>query len=629
VEIIKNTLRDIYANSISKYGPYKSYSLINGESLTYSEFDERVKKLVNILDQHGVKAGEKVALIGNGCPNWPASYLAVTTTARIIVPLLQDFTAFEIANILEHSETKNIIIAKRYIYKLSDSIRDKLELIIALEDFEILKVASDNDLTNVNSPSAVINERTVPKPDDTASIIYTSGTSGTSKGVILSHYNISSNVQMCYAIFPVGMDDIFLSFLPLSHAYECTLGMLFPFSRGSSVVYLNGAPTPSLLMPALRKIRPTIICSVPLVVEKIYKNKVRSMFTSNWLKQIIYSIRPVRRLLHMVAGKELKKIFGGRLRFFGIGGAKLDSMVEQFLKDAGFPYAIGYGLTECSPLIARAIHKPRIGSTGTVLPGMELRVVNKSSDGIGEVEVKGPNIMKGYFKDPEKTKEAFTEDGWFRTKDLAKTDKKGNLYLKGRKDNMMLGSNGENIYPEEIENVINENDFVMESLVAKKRGKLVAKVYFNYDMIVAEKDIKEIELALRKKVSEKYDQLSEMYNETYDRLYKKYNEKFSQIIAKYKEWREKSIQESSDSSSNPVRNTKQSKHHMETRIEDEKDLNEIQDQIFQRKIDKLKKDLLDYVNSHVNKTSKISYIYEQTVPFKKTATQKIKRYLYT
>lgn len=592
------TLTGLFNDSIANYADNKSFEIINGESLTYKEFGERVKSLTDTLNRNGVQQNEKVAVLGGSMPNWPVSYLAITTSARIVVPLLPDFTAFEIANILEHSGAKAIIVSKRLVYKLSDAIRDKLDLIICMETLEELKVASDNPQKEHAAPPQPVCPGT-PDANDIASIIYTSGTSGASKGVMLTHANLTSNIEMSRHLFPINEKDVFLSFLPLSHAYECTLGMLYPFSQGASVSYLDGAPTPSLLMPALKKVKPTCICSVPLIVEKIFKNKVRPMFTKNWIMQVLYSIMPVRRILHKIAGKKMVEMFGGRLRFFGIGGSKLDAMVERFLRDAGFPYAIGYGLTECSPLIAGQVERVVFQSTGPKLYGMEMKIHNPNKEGIGEIIVKGPNIMLGYYKDEEKTKAAFLPDGWFRTKDLGKFDRKGNLFIKGRADNMLLGANGENIYPEEIESVLNDNDFVLESLVTKIGDKLVAKVHFNYEQIAALIDFKEVDAEIRKSLSEKYEKVSA---------------KYEQLNVKYEKWKEERGYKT-DKSKQP-KSAKEEKVRKEIVV------------TFQEKLDKVRKELLQFVNDRVNRSSKISEIVEQQVPFEKTATQKIKRYLY-
>jgi long-chain acyl-CoA synthetase len=469
-------------------------------------------------------------------PNWSVSYFAVTASGRVVVPILPDFTAFEIINILDHSEASAIIVSSKLEYKIHKHISDKLPLIIRMDD-----------LTPVKMPDGVAcAEPDSPKPEDIASIIYTSGTSGASKGVMLTHSNLVSHTKMTFKLFPIVKEDVFLSILPLSHAYECSIGMILPFYCGASVVYLDGSPTPSLLMPALKEVKPTVMLSVPLIVEKIYKLKIRPMFTKNLVLRILYSISFIRRLFHKLAGKRLLETFGGRLRFFGIGGSRIDGVVEHFLADAGFPYGIGYGLTETSPLLAGATPgKVKWQSTGPAIDGVELKIINPNRDKIGEILAKGPNVMAGYFKDPETTSSSFTNDGWFITKDLGFIDKRGNLHIKGRKDNMMLGPNGENIYPEDIESVINEFDLVLESLVIQKKGKLVAKVHFNYEEIKS------------------------------------------------------GILENGDGREN---------------ISD--------------KINKIKVELLTYINERVSKSSRIAEIIEQTVPFEKTATLKIKRYLY-
>lgn len=530
------TLCDIYTNSVTQYGERKAFSTINKEEITFKQFGGKVEKLVQIFDEAGLKREDKIAILGGNMPNWAVSFFAITTSARIAVPILPDFTAFEIVNIMEHSDCKAIVISSKLEYKLPSHLTDKLSLIIKMDNMEVIKAPED----------AKAYFRDEPNPSDIATIIYTSGTSGTSKGVMLTHSNLVAQTKMSGELFPINSEDVFLSILPLSHTYECSIGMLFPFTHGASVVYLDGVPTPSLLMPALKTVRPTIMLSVPLIVEKIYKLKIRPIFTKNLVLRIVYSLWIFRRVFHKAAGKKLKETFGGKLRFFGIGGSKLDGVVEHFLADAGFPYAIGYGLTETSPLLAGAVPgKVKWQSTGPALNGIEMKILNPNNKNIGEIVVKGPNVMEGYYKDPDSTAAAFTADGWFRTKDLGYIDKKGNLFIKGRKDNMIVNSNGENIYPEEIETVINEFDLVLESLVIEKRGKLIARVHFNYEEIKEQENL------------------------------------FGEQNANVAE-----------------------------------------------KIEKIKRELLEYVNDRVNKSSKLSEITEQPVPFEKTATQKIKRYLY-
>lgn len=532
-----NTLYDIYISSITRFKDNVALSSADGNEMTYSEFGRKTDALSGLLLKHGVGKGDKVAILGTNSPNWVISYFAITTIGAVVVPILPDFTAFEIVNIIDHSESIALIISSRLEYKIPEHLKDKLSLVLSMDDLSVLK--GDGIMTDIQPPK--------PSPEGIASIIYTSGTSGASKGVMLSHANLVAQTKMSFELFPIRESDVFLSILPLSHAYECSIGMLFPISFGSKVVYLNGAPTPALLMPALKSVKPTIMLSVPLIVEKIYKLKIRPMFTNNPVMRLFYSIGIIRRLLHKIAGKKLLETFGGRLRFFGIGGSKLDGAVENFLRDARFPYAIGYGLTETSPLLAGATPgKVKWQSTGPALKGIELKISNPNEKNIGEIVIKGPNVMMGYYKDPESTAKAFTQDGWFRTKDLGFMDKDGNLFIKGRRDNMIVGSNGENIYPEEIESLFNECDLVLESLVLERKGKLVARVHFNYD------EIKNESL-----------NLGDSHN---------------------------------------------------TNLEE--------------KIRKINNEVLEFVNGRVNRSSRVNEIIEQPAPFEKTATQKIKRYLY-
>ncbi len=531
------TLYDIYISSITHNKDNFALSFANEQELSYKELGRLTDNLSGILLENGISKGDKVAILGANSPNWVITYFAVVTTGSVAVPILPDFTAFEIVNILEHSETKALVVSSKLSYKIPPHIHSKIPVILDLDTLTIVKSSYKGDPIEMEKPS----------PEDIASIIYTSGTSGASKGVMLTHANLVAQTRMSYELFPINSNDVFLSILPLSHAYECSIGMLFPLTFGAKIVYLNGAPTPSLLMPALKQVKPTIILSVPLVVEKIYKLKIRPMFTKNLISRILYSVGIVRRALHRIAGKKLTGTFGGKLRFFGIGGSKLDGAVECFLRDAGFPYAIGYGLTETSPLLAGATPgNVKWQSTGPALNGLKLKIIEPDNHGIGEIVAKGPNVMTGYFKDPESTQKAFTADGWFRTKDLGFIDKDGYLFIKGRRDNMLVGSNGENIYPEEVESILNEHDLVLESLVLERKGKLVARIHFNYD------EIKNTEQLMS----------------------------YSQNIS-YKE-----------------------------------------------KLDRIRSEVKEFVNDRVNKNSRIQEIIEQPAPFEKTATQKIKRYLY-
>lgn len=527
------TLKELYVNSIKNYGSRPSFSMLDRESMTYYDFDDRVELAKELLLGAGLNSGDKVALLSNNMPNWGVCYFAIVTSGMVAVPILPDFSGEELDMIITHSEAKALMVSDKLYAKISKAVIDKMNIVIRTKNLGVI-ARSNKDQGTASEP----------QPDDLAVIIYTSGTTSKPKGVMLKHKNLAIQIEMERTLFPVQPDDVFLSILPLSHTYECSLGMLLPFMCGASVVYIDRPPTASNLMPALKQVRPTIMLSVPLVIEKIYRSQVLAKFTSGGFVKFLYGKSFFRKIIHKLAGKKLMKAFGGRLRFFGIGGAKLDGEAEKFLLEAKFPYAIGYGLTETAPLLAGATpEKVRLGSTGPILPGIEARLEDQNEYGEGELVVKSPCTMVGYYKNPEVTAEVFTEDGWFRTRDLCAFDKDGFLYVKGRLNNMIIGPSGENIYPEDIESVLNNHLLVTESVVKEENGNLVALVHFD-----------------KSELEKKYIDLKENLS---------------------------------------------------------------------AKMEEIKNDLKNYVNSRVNRFSKIAKVEEQEEEFEKTPSLKIKRYLYT
>ncbi len=535
-----DTLYGLVRNSVEKFADRVAFSMYDGEELTYAEVGRRIARVQEILCGAGLRAGDKVALLSSNMPNWGVCYYAVTAAGMIVVPILPDFSGEELDMIIEHSEARALLVSDRLFTKLSRHTIERLNVVVRTKNLGVIsqRVRGEGSMS-------------VPSPDDLAVIIYTSGTTSKPKGVMLTHRALCAQVDMSAAIFPIGGGDVFLSVLPLSHTYECSIGMIYPFSMGARVVYLDRPPTASALMPALRAVRPTVMLIVPLIIEKIYRHQVLAKFHSNGFWRSLYRVGFTRRYLHRVAGKKLMKLFGGRLRFLGIGGAKLDRGAEQFLLEARVPYAIGYGLTETAPLLAGAAPaQVRLGSTGPAAPGVELRLDNVNPDTRqGEIVARTPSVMLGYFKNPDVTREAFTADGWFRTGDLGEFDKDGWLYIKGRLKNMIVGPGGENIYPEDIESVLNSHVCIADSIVTEHEGRLVALVHFNRDEIEAMID----------------------------------------------DWREG----------------------WETRKE-----------ALEAKTEQLKKEIIEFVNSKVNRFSKISEVVEEKEEFVKTPTHKIKRFLY-
>ena len=471
-----NTLYEVLQNSVKEFANRIAFSQWRGAEVSYEEVGSRVEKIQEMLVDADIQPGDRVAILSSSVPNWGIAYFAITSAGYVVVPIMPDFTSEDVDRIVEHSESKALFVSDKLFSKVSKKTAERLNIVVRTKNLGIIS-------QNVKGGNG---QKRIPQSNDLAAIIYTSGTTSQPKGVMLTHYNLCSQLTMIDKLYMVYKEDVFLSVLPLAHTYECTIGLILAFYHGAHVVYLDKAPTVSVLLPALREVRPTVMLTVPLIIEKIYRGAVLKKFTSNALVASLYKVGFIRRMLHRMAGKKLKKTFGGRVRFFGIGGAKLDSTVEQFLLEAKFVYDIGYGLTETAPLLAGAVDgMVRLGSTGPLLEGVEGRIENPNAEGIGELVVKSPSQMVGYYKNEEATREVFTEDGWFRTGDLACFDKDGWLYIKGRLKNMILGPSGENIYPEDIESVLNQHVFISESLVTEQEGHLVALVYFDKEALEA------------------------------------------------------------------------------------------------------------------------------------------------
>ena len=465
-----DTLAKLYDYSTTVYSKkqYTQWYDTKEGGYTFGAFKSKCDSLSKLMTQYGIGAGDKVAIFSQSMPNWSVAFFATVSFGRISIPILPDSSENEVTNIMNHSESKVLFVSQRLAGKVTQEIRDRMAILIDLDTLEVLK-ADDMQFT--------CDGRTAnPTPDGIATIIYTSGTTGSAKGVVLSHRNLASNVITCYHSCKRTEKDRWLSILPMAHTLEMTLGMLYPMYTGSTVYYLPKPPVASLLMKAMKIVKPTTMLTVPMIIEKVYKGSVlptiRNSRTLTWMN------KNMNGLMCRIIGMKLKNTFGGHISFYGIGGAKLDPEVENFLLKARFPYAIGYGLTETSPLLGYAMHGWRaVGSFGYPVYNVRLKLHNVNPEtGEGEVVAKGPNVMLGYYKDPERTKKVFTEDGWFRTSDIAVQDEKGRFFIKGRNSNMILGPSGENIYPEEIENVLNNIDGVSESIVVERNGRLVALV---------------------------------------------------------------------------------------------------------------------------------------------------------
>lgn len=495
-----DTLNLLLEECVREYGDRPAVGEVYQTPLTYNEFFARVLSISELLTKRGITKGDRIAVLGENSPNWCISYFAAIRTGAVAVPILPDFPEADIRHILFDSEAKILFITNKQLEKISDLDRTKVKYIMMLDDFDAevhneIKIKMES-LTDIFE-KAIDFIKKIPgtlglvsrevSEDDIASIIYTSGTSGHSKAVMLTHRNLLSNGVALSTLIKITGDDVLLSILPLSHSYEFTVGFLLPLIGGARIVYLSKPPTPRLIEQAAKVEKPTAICAVPLILEKIYKKKVLTVLEKNNLVKLLTRIPGLKKKIYKKINKKLIEFFGGHLRVMAVGGAPLNGEAEKFYRAAGFPYLVGYGLTETSPLLAGGPYGDetiKVGSTGKVAPGCEIKIVDADEKtGIGDIYGRGPNVMKGYYKNEELTDEVLDSEGWFKTGDLGYFDKIGNLYIKGRSKNMLLMSNGENIYPEAIEEKLNACSHVMESLVLENNNLLEAWVYLDYDLI--------------------------------------------------------------------------------------------------------------------------------------------------
>ena len=539
-DLKKLTLLHVLNNSAEKYGDRPALSFIDKPKITYKEFKARVENVSNFLKGEGVIAGDRVAILSENQPNWGIAYFAVTTIGAVAVPIMTEFHSTEVHHILRHSESKVVFVSAKYFNKIEGAEIDSLQTRILIDDFSVIPPETKNDLikeviSGGKKEFAKIKEAAMKlvglipievEENNNALILYTSGTTGHSKGVVLTHKNVVSDALATLKIVNVDSNDRMLSILPLFHTIESTLGLVIPIMVGASITYLDKPPTAAALLPALAKVKPTVMLAVPLIIEKIYRAKILPEFNKKMIVRGLYKIPTVRKKLNRIAGKKLYQTFGGELKMFCIGGAPIAGDVERFLNESGFPYAIGYGLTETSPLVTGTSPEfVRRRSAGKVLPGVEIKILSPDPrTGEGEVLIKGPNVMKGYYRDDEKTKTVLSGDGWFRSGDLGVIDKDGYLFIKGRSKNVIIGPNGKNIYPEEVESIINEFPFVAESLVMERDGQLIAKVYPNFEEIDQEFKIQRLtEQKAREIVNKILNDLLPRVNErvnTFSRIHK-------------------------------------------------------------------------------------------------------------
>jgi long-chain acyl-CoA synthetase len=506
-DLTQYTLDVFFNRVIEKYPTRPALASVGEKPFTYSEFGTRVDSLKTTLRQLGVKKGDKIVILGNSSPNWAIAFMAIMTMGSVAVPVLEEFPETDIDHIIRHSEAIGIFISETLYDNLNLSSLCELKSIIKLNDFtslsEISKTKTNLWKQILDLPGKLFksfdksfSNKSLEKisEDDLAEILYTSGTTGHSKGVMLTHKNLVSNLfEGPDLIGVIHERSVLLSILPLAHAFGSTSAFLSIIRCGASIYYLHKPPSPKILIEAMQKVQPTIMGAVPLVFEKIYHKRVVPTIAKSGVLRLLSKTRFTKKILYKVVGKKINKLLGGKLECVIIGGASFSPEVEVFMKEGGIPYCCGYGLSECSPLITFSSMKTqKKGSPGHAVTDVSIKIADiDPQSGIGEICVKGPNVMKGYYKNDELTRKSFTLDGWFITGDRGYIDEDGFIFITGRSKNVIIGPSGENIYPEVIEAKLEESIFVEETIVYQSDNQLVARIYPNYsyiDTLKSEKD---------------------------------------------------------------------------------------------------------------------------------------------
>ena len=491
--MLKENLVQLFEESFKKNWvkpALRNYS--SGSELSYGELAETIAAYHLFYKEIGIAEGDPIAVSGKNSISWTMAYMSALTYGAVVVPILEEFHPRDITHILNHSNSK-LLFCDNDIWKKMDSNDFKqLVGVISLNDDAVIdsriadldqKFANRSQLVKAAYKDGFTAEHvsySVRDENELAVLCYTSGTTSMTKGVMLSYRNIWENVSYASMIFRNRNVDLksTLCVLPLAHTYGTTFTLLLQLEYGAKITFLGRVPTPTLLVDACKDVKPTLLLLVPLVLEKIYKNKIVPQLQKPIMKKLL-TLPFIGDKLYQIIGSKVKKTLGGALFEVILGGAAIDKEVESFFVKSKFPFLVGYGMTECGPLISYVPHEEfKLGSVGRILTTMDIRIVpEKEGEEVGEIQVKGPNVMLGYYKDEEATAATFTEDGWLKTGDLGIVDAEGNIFIMGRSKTMLLGSSGENIYPEPIESKLSNLPFVSECLIFERNKKIEAWVY--------------------------------------------------------------------------------------------------------------------------------------------------------
>jgi long-chain acyl-CoA synthetase len=494
--MVTQTLSGLYKKSILENWDLPAFSDYDGGDLKYSDVAAIIQSLHLFYQVSGIKTGDKIAILGRNSARWGTTFLSVLTSGAVVVPVLPDFNVVDTNHILNHSESKIVFVQKSLVDKIDLQKAPGVETIVNLEDFSI-HYSSDQAAASKMTDAFDYFKKYVDSVkalnfyewnrEDCCVISYTSGTSGFTKGVMIPERSLVSNIVYAQVHMPLKPGHKIVSFLPMAHVFGLLFEFLFPITLGCQITFLSKMPTPQLITQAFGKIQPHLILSVPLIIEKIYKKRILPTLEKPAIK-IALAIPGISGLILKKVRAKLVETFGGRFLEIAIGGAPLSVDVEKFFRRIHFPFTIGYGMTECGPLISyEAWDKTMPSSSGRLVDRMEMRIDSEDPyKVVGEIQVRGDNVMLGYYKNEQATKETFTEDGWLKTGDLGITDPNQFIYIKGRSKNMLLGPSGQNIFPEEIEAKLANLPYVAECVVVSRKNKLVALVFPDLEAMKAD-----------------------------------------------------------------------------------------------------------------------------------------------
>jgi long-chain acyl-CoA synthetase len=491
-------LNAVFEAAIRNNPELTALSDYGGESFTYARIGQRILSVHALFRTAGIKKDDHIALLGKNSAHWCMIYLATITYGAVIVPILPDFKPADIHYIVSHSDSLILYTEDSMFKELDTEAMPLLRKVLRVQDdgemfgrdagYWMLDTGKkkEDPASTIQHPASSLTPGPIhfspSDPEDIAVISYTSGTTGFSKGVVLQHKSLLGNILFAHRNMPLNPRDKILSFLPLAHTYGCAFEFLFPFTLGCDITLLTKTPSPKIIMQAFQEIRPALILSVPLVIEKIYKSQILPALRKPAVKALI-RIPILNMLIYKKIRKKMVEVFGGNFRELVIGGAPFNPQAEQFFRKMHFPFTVGYGMTECGPLISYASWKTtRPGASGRAVDELAVRIDSPDPRRIsGEILIRGSHVMLGYYKNEEAKRAVIDAEGWLHSGDLGTIDAEGNIYIRGRSKSMILGPSGKNIYPEEIESVLNNRFMVLESLVTERQGKLVALICPDFD----------------------------------------------------------------------------------------------------------------------------------------------------